>query len=180
MYVHLAKALELEREFLRESCSIIEAILRFCKQTCRLSQSVTKKEVSPIPTIPPKTFGPFGLRPLELGPIQRFSFPFSITLALHFLLPSLLSFWCFCEHQARLEGNPESHVLKLCAPNEDVLVELQDDRVLQVSVESGNFMSRFKIPDNGFIEQLKASMHNGVLTVVVPKVEASTSSPISG
>ncbi|KAF1898885.1 hypothetical protein Lal_00019006 [Lupinus albus] len=45
--------------------------------------------------------------------------------------------------------------------NEDVLVELQDEKVLQVSVESGNFMSRFKIPDDGNLELLKAIMHNG-------------------
>ncbi|KAG2673318.1 hypothetical protein I3760_13G084800 [Carya illinoinensis] len=68
-----------------------------------------------------------------------------------------------------------AHVLTASLPgfmDEDVLVELQDDRVLQVSVESGRFMSRFKIPDDAKLEQLKASMHNGCLTVTVPKVEA--------
>lgn len=59
--------------------------------------------------------------------------------------------------------------------DEDVLIELQDDRVLQVSVESGRFMSRFKIPDDAMLEQLKASMYNGCLTVTVPKVEAGRS-----
>ncbi|TKY67399.1 17.5 kDa class I heat shock protein [Spatholobus suberectus] len=57
--------------------------------------------------------------------------------------------------------------------NEDVLVELQDERVLQVSVESGNFVSRFKIPDSGNLEQLKANMHHGVLVVTVPKFHQS-------
>ncbi|XP_040992175.1 18.2 kDa class I heat shock protein-like [Juglans microcarpa x Juglans regia] len=68
-----------------------------------------------------------------------------------------------------------AHVLNASLPgfmDEDVLIELQDDRVLQVSVESGRFMSRFKIPDDAKLEQLKASMHNGCLTVTVPKVEA--------
>jgi HSP20 family protein len=68
-------------------------------------------------------------------------------------------------------------VLKASLPgfmDEDVLVELQDDRVLQVSVESGKFVSRFKVPDDARLEQLKASMHNGVLTVTIPKAEAST------
>lgn len=53
--------------------------------------------------------------------------------------------------------------------NEDVLVELQDDRMLQVSVESGNFMSRFKVPENANLQELKANMVNGVLVVTIPK-----------
>lgn len=71
---------------------------------------------------------------------------------------------------------PNAHVLKAVLPgfgNEDVLVELQDERVLQISTDSGNFMSRFKLPDNAKIEHLKAFMNNGVLTVTVPKDEAS-------
>ncbi|RDX75121.1 18.5 kDa class I heat shock protein, partial [Mucuna pruriens] len=67
---------------------------------------------------------------------------------------------------------PRAHVWKVVLPgfsNEDVLVELKDERVLQVSVESGNFMSRFKIPDNGNLEQLKANMRHGVLLITVPK-----------
>ncbi|KAK7341643.1 hypothetical protein VNO80_24580 [Phaseolus coccineus] len=68
---------------------------------------------------------------------------------------------------------PRAHVWKVALPgftNEDVLVELQDERVLQVSVESGNFMTRFKIPDNANLEQLKANMRHEVLVVTVPKV----------
>ncbi|XP_059429684.1 18.2 kDa class I heat shock protein-like [Corylus avellana] len=71
---------------------------------------------------------------------------------------------------------PRAHVLKASLPgfvDEDVLVELQDDRVLQVSVESSKFVSRFKVPDDAMLDQLKASMHNGVLTVTIPKAEAS-------
>ncbi|KAK7262513.1 hypothetical protein RJT34_30087 [Clitoria ternatea] len=65
-----------------------------------------------------------------------------------------------------------AHVWKVVLPgfaNEDGLVELQDDRVLQVSVESGNFMTRFKIPEDGNLQDLKANMHHGVLLVTVPK-----------
>jgi HSP20 family protein len=72
-----------------------------------------------------------------------------------------------------------SHVWKIVLPgftNEDVLVELQEERMLQVSVESGNFMSRFKIPDDGNLQELKANMINGVLVVTVPKVEQSSGS----
>ncbi|KAH7542353.1 hypothetical protein FEM48_Zijuj02G0064400 [Ziziphus jujuba var. spinosa] len=68
-----------------------------------------------------------------------------------------------------------AHVLKAVLPgfgNEDVLVELQDERVLQISTDSGNFMTRFKLPDNAKIEGLKASMNYGVLTVTVPKEES--------
>lgn len=60
--------------------------------------------------------------------------------------------------------------------DEDVLVELQDERMLQVSVESGNFMSRFKIPEDGNLHQLKANMIKGVLVVTVPKLEQSVGS----
>jgi HSP20 family protein len=69
-----------------------------------------------------------------------------------------------------------AHVLKAALPafaNEDVLVELQDERVLQISTDSGSFMTKFKLPENAKIEQLKAFMSNGVLTVTVPKEEAS-------
>ncbi|CAL0329160.1 unnamed protein product [Lupinus luteus] len=67
-----------------------------------------------------------------------------------------------------------AHAWKVVLPgftNEDVFVQLQDERVLQVSVESGNFMSRFKVPDDGNLELLKANMHHGVLVVTVPKYE---------
>ncbi|MED6120960.1 hypothetical protein PIB30_025586 [Stylosanthes scabra] len=70
--------------------------------------------------------------------------------------------------------NSKAHVWKVVLPgftHEDVLVELQDERLLQVSVESGNFMSRFKVPDDGNLEQLKANMHNGVLVITVPKYQ---------
>ncbi|MED6217272.1 hypothetical protein PIB30_016085 [Stylosanthes scabra] len=77
--------------------------------------------------------------------------------------------------------NSKAHVWKVVLPgfsDEDVLVELQDERVLQVSVESGNFMSRFKVPDDGNLEQLKANMHNGVLVITVPKYQQQQSNNI--
>ncbi|PPD95330.1 hypothetical protein GOBAR_DD07666 [Gossypium barbadense] len=68
---------------------------------------------------------------------------------------------------------PEAHVFKADVPGlkkEEVKVEVEDDRVLQISGER-NFMRRFRLPENVKMDQVKASMENGVLTVTVPKME---------
>ena len=85
---------------------------------------------------------------------------------------------------------PEAHVFKADVPGlkkEEVKVEVEDDRVLQISGErnrekeekgdtwhrversSGRFMRRFKLPEDAKVDQVKAAMENGVLTVTVPK-----------
>ncbi|KAL3367295.1 hypothetical protein AABB24_011827 [Solanum stoloniferum] len=85
---------------------------------------------------------------------------------------------------------PETHVFKADLPGlkkEEVKVEIEEDRVLQISGErnvekedkndkwhrversSGKFMRRFRLPENAKMDQVKASMENGVLTVTVPK-----------
>ncbi|XP_071705514.1 17.3 kDa class I heat shock protein-like [Rutidosis leptorrhynchoides] len=87
----------------------------------------------------------------------------------------------------------DAHVFKADVPGlkkEEVKVEVEDDRVLQISGErnkeseekgdtwhrversSGKFMRRFRLPENAKVDQVKAAMDNGVLTVTVPKVEA--------
>ncbi|XP_054797334.1 17.5 kDa class I heat shock protein-like [Prosopis cineraria] len=87
---------------------------------------------------------------------------------------------------------PEAHVFKADLPGlkkEEVKVEIEEGRVLQISGErtkekedkndtwhrmersSGRFMRRFRLPENAKVEQVKASMENGVLTVTVPKEE---------
>ncbi|KAF3970715.1 hypothetical protein CMV_005622 [Castanea mollissima] len=91
-----------------------------------------------------------------------------------------------------MEGDPEAHVFKADLPGlnkEEVKVEVEDDRVLQISRErivekeekkdtwhrversSGKFLRRFRLPENAKMDQIKAAMENDVLTVTVPKVE---------
>ncbi|GFZ13218.1 HSP20-like chaperones superfamily protein [Actinidia rufa] len=86
----------------------------------------------------------------------------------------------------------EAHVFKADLPGlrkEEVKVEIEDDRVLQISgkrnVEkedksdtwhrmersTGEFIRRFRLPENAKVDGVRASMENGVLTVTVPKEE---------
>uniref|UniRef100_A0A7N0RFA2 SHSP domain-containing protein n=1 Tax=Kalanchoe fedtschenkoi TaxID=63787 RepID=A0A7N0RFA2_KALFE len=87
---------------------------------------------------------------------------------------------------------PEAHVFKADLPGlkkEEVKVEVEDGSVLQISGErsreheekndkwhrversSGKFMRRFRLPENVKMDEIQASMENGVLVVTVPKVE---------
>ena len=91
---------------------------------------------------------------------------------------------------------PKAHVFKADLPGlkkEEVKVEVEDDRVLQISVErkaekeekketwhrveciSGKFLRRFRLLENAEMDQVKAAMENGVLIVTVPKVEVKKS-----
>ncbi|XP_052184412.1 17.4 kDa class I heat shock protein-like [Diospyros lotus] len=87
---------------------------------------------------------------------------------------------------------PEAHVFKADLPGlkkEEVKVEVEEGGILQISGErskeqeekndkwhrversSGKFLRRFRLPENAKLEEVKASMENGVLTVTVPKAE---------
>ncbi|PIA37389.1 hypothetical protein AQUCO_03000169v1 [Aquilegia coerulea] len=87
---------------------------------------------------------------------------------------------------------PEAHVFKADLPGlkkEEVKVEMEEGRVLQISGEtnkemeekndkwhrversSGKFLRRFRLPENAKVDEVKAAMENGVLTVTVPKQE---------
>ncbi|KAJ6381181.1 hypothetical protein OIU77_029965 [Salix suchowensis] len=73
---------------------------------------------------------------------------------------------------------PTSHSLPfIFKTNPDVLVYIDDDNMLQISTEDGNFMSKFKLPDNARRDQLNADMVNGVLTVTIPKEEVARHRP---
>ncbi|KAL8525877.1 hypothetical protein ACS0TY_015203 [Phlomoides rotata] len=72
---------------------------------------------------------------------------------------------------------------------EEVKVEVEDGSVLQIRGErrkeqeekndkwhrversSGKFLHRFRLPKNAKLDEVKAAMENGVLTVTVPKEE---------
>ncbi|GMN23945.1 hypothetical protein TIFTF001_000341 [Ficus carica] len=87
---------------------------------------------------------------------------------------------------------PEAHVFRADVPGlkkEEVKVEVEDGMVLQISGErnvekedkndmwhrversSSKFLRRFRLPENAKMEQIRAAMENGVLTVTVPKEE---------
>ncbi|KAK3028596.1 hypothetical protein RJ639_039939 [Escallonia herrerae] len=87
---------------------------------------------------------------------------------------------------------PEAHVFKADLPGlkkEEVKVEVEEGRVLQISGErnkekeekndrwhrversSGRFLRRFRLPENAKVDQVRAAMENGVLTLTVPKEE---------
>ncbi|KAI0520119.1 16.9 kDa class I heat shock protein 1-like [Dendrobium catenatum] len=87
---------------------------------------------------------------------------------------------------------PEAHIFKADLPGvkkEEVKVEVVEGGVLQISGErkkeqeektdrwhriernSGKFLRRFRLPENVKVDQVKASIENGVLSVFVPKEE---------
>ncbi|KAJ0020883.1 hypothetical protein Pint_32708 [Pistacia integerrima] len=132
-------------------------------------------------------FDPFSLDVWD--PLKDFPFPsFSSSLTSQF--PRETS--AFVNTRVDWKETPEAHVFKADLPGlkkEEVKVEVEDDRVLQICGQrkiekedkndtwhrversSGQFSRRFRLPENVKMDQIKASMENGVLTVTVPKVE---------
>ncbi|CAH9130251.1 unnamed protein product [Cuscuta epithymum] len=115
-------------------------------------------------------------------PFRDLSFPF----------PNSGETSSFVNTRVDWKETPEAHVIKADIPGlkkEEVKVEVEDDRVVQISGErkvekeekndtwhrversSGKFMRRFRLPEDTKMDQIKASMENGVLTVTIPKAE---------
>jgi len=128
-------------------------------------------------------FDPFSLDVWD--PFKDFPFPNSLS-------SSFPQNSAFVSTHVDWKETPEAHVLKadiLGLKKEEVKVEIEDDRVLQISGErnvekedknekwhrversSGKFVRRFRLPENAKVNEVKASMENGVLTVTVPKEE---------
>ena len=128
-------------------------------------------------------FDPFSLDVWD--PFKDFPFPTSLSTASR-------ENSAFVNARIDWKETPAAHVFKADLPGlkkEEVKVEVEDDRVLQIRGErnvekedkndtwhrversSGKFMRRFRLPENVKMDQIKASMENGVLTVTVPKEE---------
>ncbi|KAM0914822.1 hypothetical protein ACQ4PT_011253 [Festuca glaucescens] len=98
----------------------------------------------------------------------------------------------FANARVDWKETPEAHVFKADLPGvkkEEVKVEVEDGNVLVVTGErtkekedkndkwhrversSGKFVRRFRLPENAKVDEVKAGLENGVLTVTVPKAE---------
>ena len=87
---------------------------------------------------------------------------------------------------------PEAHIFKADLPGlkkEEVKVQVLEGRTLEISGErkreevqkgdtwhrversSGNFMRRFRLPENTNVDEVQAQVQDGVLTVKVPKIQ---------
>ena len=52
---------------------------------------------------------------------------------------------------------------------DEVIVFIDAERMLQISTEYGNFISRFKLPDNAGTDQIQGFIENGMLLVTIGK-----------
>lgn len=87
---------------------------------------------------------------------------------------------------------PEAHIFKVDLPGvtrNEIEVTIEDNRTLRISGERakeevregdtwhvverarGRFVRKFRLPKNADLERITAEVNNGVLTVVVPKIE---------
>lgn len=90
------------------------------------------------------------------------------------------------------------HIFKADLPGlkkEEIKVQVEDGRILSISGQRrkeevqktdtwhrversrGQFMRRFRLPDNANLDHVAAKVDDGVLTITVPKVDAKTLQP---
>ncbi|XP_042495990.1 18.5 kDa class I heat shock protein-like [Macadamia integrifolia] len=110
------------------------------------------------------------------SPFPEFSFP----------LTNALSSFPPCDWSE----TPEAHIFIADIPglrSEEMKVEVEDDRFLKISGQrnndveesgdgwyrsarsSGRFVQRFPLPENSKVDQVRASIEDGILTVTIPK-----------
>ncbi|KAE8718543.1 hypothetical protein F3Y22_tig00110013pilonHSYRG00515 [Hibiscus syriacus] len=91
-----------------------------------------------------------------------------------FPFPSFLSseIFPYLGTQLNCVETPSAHVYKAYLPGvsrDEVIVFIDDDRMLQISTENGNFMSRFKLPENARTDEIQGFTDNGMLVVTIGK-----------
>ncbi|KAK0577638.1 hypothetical protein LWI29_036290 [Acer saccharum] len=110
---------------------------------------------------------PFSLDLLDWDPFADFPFPFPFRFPSFSqeIFPSL-------ESQVSWRETQKAHVFRAFLPGltkDQVIVFIDDDKMLQISSDDGKFMSKFKLPESAITDQVKASMDHGMLTVTVAK-----------
>ncbi|KAH9701509.1 17.6 kDa class I heat shock protein 2 [Citrus sinensis] len=115
-------------------------------------------------------------------PFRDFPFPSGYSSALSSQFPPETS--AVVNARVDWKETPEAHVFKADLPGlrkEEVKIsgqrkiekEDKNDTWHRVERSSGMFSRRFRLPENVKMDQIKASMESGVLTVTVPKVEVT-------
>ncbi|THU46014.1 hypothetical protein C4D60_Mb09t00490 [Musa balbisiana] len=166
-----------------------------------LRRRATSRGVTTLPVLPIRVFITMSIvrrsnifDPFSLDVWDPFQgFPFDSFRSLSETRPSFVSETsAFANTRIDWMETPEAHVFKADLPGveeEEVRVEVEEGGVLQISGErskeeeeksdkwhrversSGKFLRRFRLPENAKVDQVKASMENGFLTVTVPKEE---------
>ncbi|XP_028796781.1 18.1 kDa class I heat shock protein-like [Neltuma alba] len=132
----------------------------------------------------------FGRRPNTVDPFSLHAWdPFEGWPTLPLAgFPSEMS--SFAHAEVDWKETPAAHVFKADVPGmkkDEVKVEIEEGKILQISgrrnreqeektdtwhrIErsSGSFSRRFRLPEDAKVDQVKAAMENGVLTVTVPR-----------
>ncbi|KAM2244921.1 hypothetical protein ACFXTI_005923 [Malus domestica] len=103
-------------------------------------------------------FDPFSLNLWD--PFKDFPFPSSSSLSAFPEFSRENS--AFVNTRVDWKETPEAHVFKADVPGL---------KKRGVERSGGKFLRRFQLPENAKVDQIKAAMENGVLSVTVPKAE---------